>query len=121
MTRIEKFKQLFKCKVCLNLLEDPVLLPCEETVCRAHSENICAKSCSFCDQEHPMPENGFTPNKMVREMIELEVNKISLSSPSYDQSKKTVDEIAALKAKIDLIINDEKIFKAQIDSIKKDP
>ena len=90
MTKIEKLKKLFNCKLCLNLLEDPVLLPCEETVCRAHSEDICAKPCSFCNQEHPMPEKGFTSNKMLREMIDLEVNSISLSLSGYDKSQKKI-------------------------------
>jgi hypothetical protein len=110
MAKIEKFKKLFKCKVCLNLLVDPVILPCEETICRAHSEDICAKPCSFCDQEHSMPEKGFTLNRMAREMIELEVNNISVKSQSLDQSMRTMDEITAIMAQIDSIKNDPKVL-----------
>ena len=43
-------------------------------------------------------------------MLELEVNKISLQSESYDQCKKAIDEIATLNSYVDSILQDPKNF-----------
>ena len=34
-----QLQTMFNCKVCQNLLRDPVSLPCGETVCKSHSED----------------------------------------------------------------------------------
>ena len=110
MTKLGEFKELFKCGFCQKIFEDPVFLPCLESVCRAHSEDVCAEPCLFCDQKHSVPEEGFVSDKRTKKMLELEVNKISLQSESYDQCKKAIDEIATLNSYVDSILQDPKNF-----------
>ena len=107
MSKIGEFKELFNCKFCFKLIEDPILLPCGESVCMQHSQEICSKECVFCDQEHSEPENGFIPNKVIQRMLDLEVEKISLHIQASDTCQKVISELTALDS--------------QIDSIKRDP
>ena len=107
MAKIGEFKELFKCGFCEKILEDPVFLPCGESICNKHSD-VFANDCLFCYQEHSVPEKGFASNKMVQKMLKLEVDRISLKSVSYDQCKKTMDDIAFLNSQVDSILRDPK-------------
>jgi len=57
-----------------------------------------------------MPENGFISNKIVKEMIELEVNNITLVSKSFDKSLTTLEDIAGIIEKTCGILKDPKNF-----------
>ena len=38
MYKIEKLHSIFDCQVCKQILEDPIILPCGETICRKDLE-----------------------------------------------------------------------------------
>jgi hypothetical protein len=38
MFQLEKINDLFNCNVCKGVLVDPIILPCGETVCKAHTD-----------------------------------------------------------------------------------
>ena len=53
-------------KNCGKFFENPILLPCGNTICRNHineqtSEKISGKFflCSLCDESHKIPDEGF--------------------------------------------------------------
>ncbi len=106
MAKIGEFKGLFTCLLCKQILKEPVLLPCGESICRTHSEDVCSKTCTFCIQEHSLPEEGFASNKIVQKMLDLEVDRISLKSASYDKCQKGLDELKKVYARVDSILQD---------------
>jgi len=45
---------------CKLILENPITLPCGNSICQHHLEGISEKfDCMFCNEEHQIPKNGF--------------------------------------------------------------
>ncbi len=65
MSKFEKLKELFNCKVCSKLLHEPVLLPCGKTVCKIHTQEIANKECNFCTKLHQITKDGFPSNELI--------------------------------------------------------
>jgi WD40 repeat protein len=63
-----------KFKDCKLILENPVTLPCGNSICKHHLEQFedqCQKyNCVFCQDEHEIPKNGFGINKIIALMIQ---------------------------------------------------
>ena len=56
---------------CKLILEDPITLPCGNTLCLEHLNKFNDKFiCYFCKGEHQIPVNGFLINKKITKMIE---------------------------------------------------
>ncbi len=79
MFQLEKINGIFSCKLCQGVLVDPIILPCGETVCKAHRDQICKGKCIFCLEVHKAPQCGFPPNKIVKNLLEKRVNNINLN------------------------------------------
>ena len=56
---------------CKMIFEHPVTLPCGESLCLKHIERCIEKfKCSFCDEEHQIPQNGgFKMNKTINMLM----------------------------------------------------
>ena len=70
-----KLKENLKCSYCSKIFKDPILLPCDDTICRAHlSERDVIKEgkikCNECKQEFQVEENEFKSNKCLNKLIE---------------------------------------------------
>jgi len=111
MFQLEKLKGLFNCKICQSVLLDPIILPCGETVCKAHTDEIIKGECMLCSEMHTSPQNGFPSNKIVKNQLDLEVNKISLNFSQFNDYNKIIQ---------DLNRNLNKNLK-EIEEIRKDP
>jgi len=79
MSKFEKLKELFNCKVCSKLLHEPVLLPCGKTVCKIHTQEIANKECNFCTKLHQITKDGFPSNELIEKQLEMQLNKISFN------------------------------------------
>ncbi len=90
MFQFEKFSSLFNCQQCQKVLGDPVFLPCGETVCRIHTEEIDQVGCIFCSEMHKAPQNGFPANKMVQNQLELNANKMNQNFSQFNDYKKII-------------------------------
>jgi WD40 repeat protein len=56
---------------CNLIYENPVTLVCGNTLCNEHLEHLNDKfQCNFCQQEHPIPLNGFALNRTIHKIIE---------------------------------------------------
>jgi WD40 repeat protein len=60
--------ELEECRLYLN---NPIMLPCGSTICQNHvDQNEKEKhKCSICQEDHPIPENGFPLNKAIIKII----------------------------------------------------
>jgi len=59
MFQLKKINDLFNCKVCKGVLVDSIILPCGETVCKAHTDEISKGKCVSCSGAHLVPKQGF--------------------------------------------------------------
>jgi hypothetical protein len=69
---MEHLKNIINCKFCSFLLNDPVLLPCGETICRKHETQFKASKCNFCNQTHKLNLlEHFPSNKIAQNFLEV--------------------------------------------------
>jgi len=108
MFQFKKINALFNCKLCKGVLVDPILLPCGETVCKAHTDQISKGKCMLCSEMHYVPpKEGFLENKIVKNLLENRANKINLNFSQFKDYNK--------------IIQDLNNNLKEIETIRKDP
>ena len=67
-------KSQLTCSYCSRIFKDPVLLPCDDSVCREHlSERDVVKEnrikCKECQQEFQLNDDEFRSNKGLRMLV----------------------------------------------------
>ncbi len=92
----------FNCQKCQKVIHEPVCLPCGETVCRSHSEDICSRKCPFCLKTHQPPEGGFPPNLIVQNML--------MNKRSFVESKKLLEDLNMQFIEIETFRNDPEYY-----------
>ncbi len=70
-----KSKSQLTCSYCSKILKDPILLPCDESICLEHiSERDVRKQnrikCNKCQQEFQVRDNQFISNESLTQIIE---------------------------------------------------
>ena len=81
-------------KECRLLLENPITLPCANTVCLEHLDQFQDEksfSCLCCTKKHSVPEDGFTTNPKFINLIEKELN----ANSCYKQANSLLKEMEA--------------------------
>ncbi len=89
------------------MLKKSIFLPCGEIVCRSHSENICSGKYPFCPTTHQLPENGFTPNLMLQNML---INKFNINCDKFDESKKLLEDLNKQFREIETLRNEPEYY-----------
>ena len=86
MNKISDLKDIATCNYCNCIFESPVILPCSETICQKHVEEMKLKhdsieeiKCHHCIQLHNIPKDGFPKDKRTAKLIELELHQIETS------------------------------------------
>jgi hypothetical protein len=119
MFRVDKVKSSFNCHLCNKLLVDPVVMPCDNFICITHLDNVIdntAKSkkdtfvCELCQEEHPIPKNGFVVSKRLQDLLQLELNTLKFDCPIFDQCKKEIEEAKQKMNQIELLENNSETF-----------
>ena len=64
----------------------------------------------FCSKNHPIPENGFIPNKITRRQLEVHLNTININFPQFHDLKKIVKDLNISLKEIELIRADPSNF-----------
>jgi WD40 repeat protein len=61
----------FKCKICKELLDKPVKLPCNIYICQKHHDGFKEKQiiCSVCYQPHIIPKKGCQVDSTMQDFI----------------------------------------------------
>jgi hypothetical protein len=69
-----KRKLDWACSFCLKILNDPIMLPCGDLICRGHllekdgQEN--KQKCNECHQEYQVKDIQFNSNKTLKKLLE---------------------------------------------------
>jgi len=93
MFQLEKINDLFNCKICEDILVNPILLPCGETVCKPHTDEISKGKCVFCSGTHIAPKEGFPENRIVKHQLDLDINKINLNFSQFNDYKRSIQDL----------------------------
>jgi hypothetical protein len=89
----ESIKRIITCKWCNCIVDEPVFLPCSETVCKKHSIEIGNKTCKFCDRIHELKElDVFPANKAVQDLLELRIMELNFG-PNHKNAYDRVNEL----------------------------
>ena len=110
MFQINKINLLFNCQLCHKVLEYPVSLPCGETVCRAHTEQLSQAKCIFCSEIHKAPKNRFPANKIVQNQLEMKVNKINQNFSQFNDYQKIIEDLNKKLKETESIRQDPEYF-----------
>jgi len=106
MFKFEKISSFFNCQFCQSILKDPIILPCGESVCQVHTEEICESECSFCSEKHQSPEHGFPINKFAQNQLQFGLNMTNLNFNQFIHCKKTVDGLNKDLKEVEVLRND---------------
>jgi len=106
MFQLEKIKDLFNCKLCKGVLKDPIILPCGETVCKVHSDEISKGKCMSCSGAHLVPKDGFLENRIVKHQLDFEINKINFNFSKFKGYQKIIQDLNKNLKEMEAIRND---------------
>ena len=84
---------MFKCKICSQILCNPVTLTCGETICQNHTEEVIHAQCLFYPATHYMPDNGFQTNKFIQKLIEMKLQTLNINISVISTTAKNLSEI----------------------------
>ena len=70
-----KWKSQLTCSFCSKIFKDPILLQCDDSICRQHlKERDVVKvnkiKCKKCNEEFEVKSNEFKPNDAISKLIE---------------------------------------------------
>jgi hypothetical protein len=89
----ETIKQVITCKLCQSILDEPVLLPCGETVCRKHTIEISNNTCRFCDKVHVLKgSEQFPANKAFQVLLEFKIKELDFG-PNHKKASELVNKL----------------------------
>lgn len=64
-------KHDFMCKLCKQILDMPIELPCSITICQSHLEKFVDKNCTFCLQTHQISSDANILNENLTKRIQV--------------------------------------------------
>jgi hypothetical protein len=72
---MKRFKSSLSCSYCSKILKDPIELPCNHNLCKAHlSEKDIIKEnrikCGECKQEFQVKNNTFKATEMLKDKLD---------------------------------------------------
>ncbi len=99
MYKINEVKATFDCDLCNKLLVDPVVMPCDSTICKTHLDKLITNGsnekstfiCEICQEDHHIPKKGFIINKRLQKQLRLELNALKVS-PVFDECMKEIED-----------------------------
>ena len=109
MNREDEEINCLKCDFCYKLLVEPVRLPCGNTICKSHlqelSNNENAIECVLCYENHILPENALKRLKL--EIIDLNFNQVvSECKQRIEEARQKAESIESLAMDPELFINE---------------
>ena len=98
---------IMKCTICHDIIESPVILPCNDNICKKHVLNQTNDviQCENCGFEHQIPTNGFLANNVLKEIIEAETGNLDLKSV-HKEAKKSCESFENALKEFELLIRD---------------
>ena len=128
MNTLNQMKSMFDCKICSGLLKDPVVIPCGNTVCIAHTRDVLNNSfaCKCCKQEHSVSKDGFVISKFIQKQLEIQLNlipnnQICAEYMKQEEVKEDLDELKKFEQDSETFIyNYFEELKRQVDLRRED-
>ena len=110
MYKINEVKATLDCDLCNKLLVDPVVMPCDGTLCKTHLDKLIANDpnekstfiCEICQEDHLIPKKGFMINNRLQKLLRLELNALKMS-PVFDQCRKEIEDAKENVVKIEFL------------------
>jgi hypothetical protein len=108
-----KLKSQLTCSNCSRIFNDPILLPCDDSICREHlSERDISKAnrikCKKCNAEFGVKNNEFISNETLKKLVEShsylseeEINLKKVLEQSIREFFQFYDEFVPLREKMD--------------------
>lgn len=121
---MKAMNQILECKWCLLPLLEPIILPCGDSVCQLHVEDLEKSDwrCMTCNGVHKLPDGDHFPiNKALQSLLDITIGR-SRSSVHTD-AKECLSELElkqqqltqALKEPDDFIFSLLNKYKNQVD------
>ena len=133
-------KEELSCKYCNEIFNNPIALPCGDSICKHHIDELISNRssntflCPLCNEEN-CSNLKFKVNKLIQRLIKRELHEFRLN-PKYENSLKSLkteienletilkdpenyifEEISELKRQVDL---DRERLKNEIDDSAND-
>jgi hypothetical protein len=101
VSKSKLLQELLECPICMNLYENPHVLPCQHTFCksclvslqsnRTNSVLNSSIDCPICRESHKLPKgvDGLTANYTMKRLIELEsmIREKEKEKPNQEKAK----------------------------------
>ena len=98
---------LIICKVCNEILKQPIRLPCDNYICKAHENELIQTECILCYQKHSVPENGWKIDQIMQNMVNhIKTTQSNIcKDPNYKELSELVriyeNELESYKVKVE--------------------
>ena len=108
---MDRILNAIKCAICREILESPVILPCNDTICKKHVSNQTKDliRCEKCGVEHQIPANGFHANNALQEIIEAEISHFDFGSV-HKEAKKSCKSVEEALKELEVILKDPHFY-----------
>ena len=126
-SQMSKRKSNWTCSYCSKILKDPILLPCDDSICSEHLSERDVKEnkmkCNDCNQEFQVKDIEFKSNKTLKKLTESQSYLNEDESSLKLELKETIgklfqiyDEIKQNKTKPQLLVSNHfEQIRSQID------
>jgi len=110
MYKVNEVKATLDCDLCNRLLDDPVVMPCDSTICKTHLDKLITNGsnekstfiCEICQEDHLIPKKGFMVNNRLQKQLRLELNALKVS-PVFDGCMKEIEDAKEKVVKIEFL------------------
>ncbi len=113
----DEIQDLLTCEICETQYEDPLILPCHNTVCSKHvylETNGSKFKCSFCDKEHDSSSEKYPIDKKINKLLKISGNYINKDyiylGENNAGAKDMYDELSDLMNKAKILVDDPEYF-----------
>ena len=119
---MNKIRNAIKCAICQEILESPVILPCNDNVCKKHVSNQSNDviRCEKCGIEHQIPTNGFQSNHVLQEIIDAQIGHLDLGTV-HKSAKKSCESFEVALKELEVLLKDPLMYTHEkISEMKND-
>jgi hypothetical protein len=108
---MDKILNAIKCAICHEILESPVILPCNDPICKKHVSNQVKDviRCEKCGVENHIPTNGFQPLPFLEEIIKSEIGYLDFGSV-HKEAKKSCESFENTLKEFEILLKDPSVY-----------
>lgn len=110
-------QDLLTCELCKTQYEDPLILPCYNTVCSKHvyiETNGSKFKCSFCDKEHDSLNEKYPIDIKINKLLKISSNYISKNYIYFGENNAGArdmhEKLSDLMNKAKILVDDPEYF-----------